>query len=71
MTDQNDYKSALKAAIHETMTDLFDAGVVDEQTMHRFDASCLVDKSVNSESIPRSVTHRRRGASAIEPVVYS
>ncbi len=35
------YKSNVKAAIHETATDLHEAGLIDKQTMRRFDASCL------------------------------
>lgn len=35
------YKSDIKAAIHQTASDLYDAGLIDKQTMHRFDASCL------------------------------
>ena len=35
------YKSEALAAIHETVSDMFDAGVIDKQTMRRFDESCL------------------------------
>lgn len=35
------YKSDALAAIHETISDYHAAGVVDKQTMRRFDESCL------------------------------
>ncbi len=35
------YKSGIKAAIHQTARDLYESGVIDRQTMRRFDESCL------------------------------
>ncbi len=35
------YRSDIKAAIHETALDLHEAGLIDKQTMRRFDQSCL------------------------------
>ena len=35
------YRSEALAAIHETMADLRAGGIIDKQTMRRFDASCL------------------------------
>ena len=35
------YKSDIFAAIHETVSDLHEAGLVDKRTMRRFDESCL------------------------------
>ena len=35
------YKSDALAAIHETASDLFEAGMIDKQTMRQFDESCL------------------------------
>lgn len=35
------YKSDALAAAHETMEDLYEAGIVDKQTMRRFDEMCL------------------------------
>jgi len=34
-------KSEALAAIHETVSDMYDAEVIDKQTMRRFDSSCL------------------------------
>jgi putative transcriptional regulator len=35
------YKSDAFESIHETVSDLFDTGVVGKQTMRKFDKSCL------------------------------
>ena len=41
MAKNKTYKSDALAAIHETVSDYYDAGVIDKQTMRRFDQSCL------------------------------
>ncbi len=41
MTKNRTYKSELLAAIHETASDYYEAGVIDKQTMRQFDESCL------------------------------
>jgi putative transcriptional regulator len=35
------YKNDIKAAIHQTASDLYEVGMIDKQTMRYFDASCL------------------------------
>ena len=35
------YNSNALAAIHQTVTDCYNAGVIDKQTMREFDESCL------------------------------
>lgn len=35
------YKSDMLATLHETVSDLHEAGLVDKRTMRRFDESCL------------------------------
>ena len=41
------------AAIHETMTALHQAGIIDDRTMRRFDEDCLVpDDHPNLKSDP-------------------
>ena len=35
------YRSALLASVHETAKGLHDAGVMDKQTMRKFDVMCL------------------------------
>jgi putative transcriptional regulator len=41
MTENRTYKSDALAAIHETVSDYYEAGVIDEQTMQYFDEACL------------------------------
>ena len=41
MTRVKSYKSDLKAAIHQTASDLYEVGLMDQQTMRHFDESCL------------------------------
>lgn len=36
------YRSEVAAAVHETVEGFYDAGLVDKQTMRKFDASCIV-----------------------------
>jgi putative transcriptional regulator len=35
------YKSEAFAAIHETVSGMYDAGVIDKKMMHQFDKDCL------------------------------
>ncbi len=35
------YRSEAAAAIHETASGLYETGIIDKQTMHDFDESCL------------------------------
>lgn len=35
------YKSDVLAAVHQSVSDMYDAGVISKQTMRRFDESCL------------------------------
>lgn len=41
MAKNKTYKSGAMAAIHETATGMFKAGVIDKQTMREFDEGCL------------------------------
>jgi putative transcriptional regulator len=41
MSKTKTYKSEALAAIRETASDLFEAGLIDKTTMRRFDESCL------------------------------
>ena len=41
MSRAKGYKNPIKAAIHETASDLHELGLIDKQTMWRFDESCL------------------------------
>jgi putative transcriptional regulator len=35
------YRSEIAASVHEMMEGVYDAGLIDKQTMREFDASCL------------------------------
>jgi putative transcriptional regulator len=37
------YSSKISAAVHETMQDAHDIGLIDKKTMRNFDASCLTE----------------------------
>jgi len=41
MAKNRTYKSSVLATIHATVSDYYDAGVIDKQTMQSFDESCL------------------------------
>ena len=41
MTKAKIYKNDIKAAIHQTASDLHEAGLINKQTMRRFNESCL------------------------------
>ena len=41
MSKATTYKSDALAAVHETASDMFEAGVIDKQIMRHFDESCL------------------------------
>jgi putative transcriptional regulator len=41
MSKTKTYKSDALAAVHETVSDMFEAGVIDKQTLRHFDDSCL------------------------------
>ena len=37
------YRSKIAAAVHESMSDLHEIGLLDKKTMREFDASCLTE----------------------------
>ena len=41
MAKSKTYKNDVLAAIHETVSGYYDAGVIDKQTMRHFDETCL------------------------------
>ncbi len=58
MTKARTYKSEALAAIHETVSDMFKAGVIDKQTMRRFDESCLTPVHEFSGAEIRAIRER-------------
>jgi putative transcriptional regulator len=55
------YRSEAAFAIHETATSLFEAGIIDKQTMREFDESCLL---FIHELAPRKIRAQREGEQA-------
>jgi putative transcriptional regulator len=43
MMSKKSYKSDILAVVHQTVEGMYDAGVVDKQTMREFDESCLAE----------------------------
>jgi putative transcriptional regulator len=56
------YRSALLASVHETAKDLRAAGVMDKQTMRKFDVMCLTPVRPLTARQIRAI-RRREGAS--------
>ena len=52
------YKSEALAALHETVVDAFNAGVIDKQTMREFDESCLTPMHAFTANEIRSLRER-------------
>jgi len=59
------YKSKALAAIHETVSDMFEAGVIDKQTMRRFDESCLTPVRELSPEEIREIRQREGASQAV------
>jgi putative transcriptional regulator len=53
------YRSDALAAIHETMEDLHTGGVIDNQTMRRFDAVCLTLIRPLKPEMTKSIRERK------------
>ena len=65
MKKSNAYRSEASAAIHETATGLYDAGIIDKQTMREFDESCL---AMPPEIAPRKIKQIRESNHVSQPV---
>ncbi len=59
------YRSKALGALHEAMTDLHQAGLLDTKTMHEFDASCLMTVE---ELSPRQIAALRKRAGVSQEV---
>lgn len=57
--------SQILAAIHETTRDLHTAGVLDKQTMHRFDLMCLTPVAPLSPKQIRDLRRRENASQAV------
>ena len=60
------YKSESLAAVHEMMSDLHQAGLVDKATMRRFDTSCLTPVLAVT---PQTILRLRRREHASQAVL--
>jgi putative transcriptional regulator len=59
------YHSRVMAAIHETATDLHEAGLLDKRTMREFDAACLTPiRTFRPEEI-RALREREGASQAV------
>lgn len=59
------YRSAVSAAVHETMNDMYQIGIVDEKTMRKFDAMCLTPVKPLSPKQIRAIRSRERASQAV------
>jgi len=59
------YKSEVLASIHELVSDLHDAGVIDKKTMREFDESCLTPIA---EMTPEAIQRLRQREQASQAV---
>lgn len=65
MNKSKTYKSEALEAIHTTVVDMFDAGVIDKQTMRKFDKSCLAPIH---EFLPDEIKSLRERENVSQPV---
>jgi putative transcriptional regulator len=59
------YRSDALAAIHETVSDLYDAGVLDKKTLRKFDELCLTPVRPLSPETIRAIRLRERVSQAV------
>jgi putative transcriptional regulator len=64
-TKDKKYRSPLLASVHETAKGLLDAGVLDKQTMRKFDVMCLTPVRPLT---PKQIRDLRRRAKASQAV---
>jgi len=65
MNKSKTYKSEAMEAIHTTVVDMFDAGVIDKKTMRKFDRSCVTPIH---EFLPDEIKALRERESVSQPV---
>ena len=65
MAKSKTYKSDAFAAIHETVSDMYDAGAIDKQTMRRFDDSCLTPIQEFTPEEIRSLREREQVSQSV------
>jgi len=65
MAKNKTYKSEAFAAIHETASDYRDAGVIDKQSMRRFDETCLTPVREFTAAEIRALREREQVSQAV------
>lgn len=65
MAKSKTYKSDALAAIHETVSDYYDAGVIGKQTMRRFDEACLTPVHAFTAEEIRKLREREQVSQAV------
>lgn len=64
-TTEKTYRSDALAAIHETASDLHDAGTMDKRTLRRFDEMCLTPVKPLEPTEIRALRERERVSQAV------
>ena len=59
------YRSEAMASIHETASDLHTAGIMDKQTMRRFDEACLTPVRVPAPAEIKALREREGASQAV------
>ena len=59
------YRTEAAAAIHETAAGLYEAGIIDKQTMREFDESCLTSVHEFTPAQIRALRERERVSQAV------
>jgi putative transcriptional regulator len=59
------YKSDAMAAIHETVSDLYEIGLADKRTMRRFDEACLMPVAALSPEEIRAIRLRSQVSQSV------
>jgi len=65
MAEAKTYKSGILAAVHETASDLQEAGVMEKQTLREFDELCLTEVELLSSEAIREIRTRERMSQAV------
>lgn len=58
-------KKSILETVHESIQDLYDAGVVDKQTMRKFDSLCLPDVKEYTSSQIKEIRLRNKASQAV------
>jgi putative transcriptional regulator len=64
-TKPRKYRSPLLASVHETAKGLHDAGVMDKETMRRFDVMCLTPVRPLTAKQIRALRRREKASQAV------